>query len=55
MVKELIAKGANVNAADAGGWTPLILAAYHGQATTVESLIAAGADVNARTKKTPPL
>lgn len=44
MVEPLIAAGADINAHDRRGFTPLILAAYSGHAATVEALIAAGAD-----------
>ena len=54
----LIATGANVNDADAGGWTALHFAAHEfvkcgdrkGQSACVRLLIAHGANVNARTK-----
>ena len=37
-----------MNAKDVYGWTPLSRAAYHGHKEIVELLIAAGADVNAK-------
>jgi ankyrin repeat protein len=43
-----LAAGEDVNARGADGTTPLIWAAYHGDAELVSKLIAAGADVNAR-------
>jgi ankyrin repeat protein len=47
-VKEIIDAGADVNAKDALGRTPLHLAAFHGQTEIIDLLIAHGADVNAR-------
>lgn len=48
VVKLLLAGGADVNAADASGVTPLILAASSGQKDLVELLLARGAAVNAK-------
>lgn len=47
-VEALLAKGAEVNAKDKGGWTPLHSAAYYGKKDVAEFLLAKGADVNAR-------
>ncbi len=49
-VKELLASGADVNAQDQRGWTPLMHASksLKANAEVVRTLIAAGADVNAR-------
>ncbi len=44
MIAPLVKAGVNLNATDARGFTPLILAAYNGQAATVDALIDAGAD-----------
>ena len=44
--KKLIAQGADVNAEDKSGWTPLTIAASKGQAGVIEVLLANGADVN---------
>lgn len=51
MVAPLLAAGANVNARDNSGQTPLFLAAGSGgeNQTVVAALLAKGADVNART------
>lgn len=49
-VKQLIADGANVNAANAQGRTALMTASYFGNARIVELLLAAGVDVNAKDK-----
>jgi cytohesin len=51
----LIDKGANVNAKDAWGGTPLHKAAANGKKEVAELLIAAGADVNAKTNNDTPL
>jgi len=45
-VKQHLAAGADVNAKDDNGWTPLHEAAWHGRKEIVELLIANGADVN---------
>ena len=47
-VKEFLAAGADVNAKDWMGWTPLHEAADGGHKDVVELLIAEGADVNAK-------
>jgi hypothetical protein len=49
-VKTLIAAGANVNAKDARGLTPLMfsVATDHGDINVLKTLVTAGADVNAR-------
>jgi len=44
----LIAKGADINAKDEYGWTPLHYAAIKGQKEVVELLIAKGADINSK-------
>ncbi|GLC49139.1 hypothetical protein PLESTB_000186600 [Pleodorina starrii] len=49
-VQQLISHGADVNAPDNNGWTPLHTAAYHGQEEIVRILLAANANVNARNK-----
>lgn len=48
-VKQLITEGANVNAADTTGITPLHSAAVGDHIAVAELLIAKGADVNAKT------
>ena len=50
-VETLIAKGADVNAKDKEGMTPLHQAASNGQQEIVETLIAKGANVNAKNKE----
>ncbi len=50
-VKRLINKGADVNAEDSMGLTPLHMAAGMGRKGAVELLISKGADVNAIMKK----
>jgi ankyrin repeat protein len=47
VVRLLIAAGADVNAADLDGQTPLMKAALRGWAEVLEALLAAGADVDA--------
>ncbi|EJL31603.1 ankyrin repeat domain-containing protein [Novosphingobium sp. AP12] len=44
LIPLLVDNGADVNAYEARGFTPLILAAYNGQPEAVEALIKAGAD-----------
>ena len=46
-VRLLIARGAQVDARDEGGATPLHLAAQFGNEGVARALIAAGADINA--------
>jgi ribosomal protein L40E len=48
-VKELLEKGADPNAWDSSGWTPLHTAATRGYVNIAKLLIEYGADVNART------
>ena len=48
IIKALILAGANVDAMDIGGQTPLHYSAAYGQAAMARALLAAGADVNAR-------
>ncbi|MCC6059460.1 MAG: ankyrin repeat domain-containing protein [Thermofilum sp.] len=47
-VRELLRKGANANAKDRRGWTPLHWAAAGGHAEVARLLLERGADVNAR-------
>jgi hypothetical protein len=49
-VNQLVGRGANVNARDDYGYTPLMWAAQEGYIQTLEALIKRGADVNARDK-----
>lgn len=44
---ELIRKGAQVDAADGDGWTPLHIAACHGYRDVAELMVVKGADVDA--------
>jgi ankyrin repeat protein len=55
VVRELLNRGADVNGAQAGGFTPLHSAAYHGDREIVELLLSHGADTGKRTAdgKTP--
>lgn len=47
-VHKLINSGADVNASDHAGWTPLHFAAEYQRADVVDVLIGAGAEVNAK-------
>jgi hypothetical protein len=49
-VQALLIHGADVNARDWQGWTPLIYAAENGDITTVQTLLAQKAHVNARSE-----
>jgi ankyrin repeat protein/Tfp pilus assembly protein PilF len=49
MIRASLAYGANVNAQEKDGTTPLMAAIVNDRASTVETLLALGADVNART------
>ena len=51
MVKEWIDRGADINAKDTRGRTPLYYAARNGKLTVVEVLLEKGAEVNARCEK----
>ena len=44
MIEPLLKAGADINAYDERGFTPVILAAYNGQLATVDALIGKGAD-----------
>ena len=44
LIEPLMKAGANINAHDARGFTPLILAAYNGQSAMVDTLLAHDAD-----------
>jgi ankyrin repeat protein len=48
MVRDLIARGADINAADAEGKTPLMMAAMHDWPDVVKTLLAAGAAAKPR-------
>lgn len=47
----LLRKGADANAADDGGWTPLMLAVRASRQAAVEALLDAGADAAAQNKQ----
>lgn len=49
----LLRQGANVNAADASGWTALHMAAYHSNLGLVRLLVQSGAKQDARTIAVP--
>lgn len=49
-VNQLIAEGADINAIDRSGMTPLLLAAMWGKGEVANTLIKAGADINAKDK-----
>ena len=46
-LERALARGADVNARNNLGLTPLMMAAYHGQTEMVKALVEHGADVNA--------
>ena len=50
----LVAAGADVNAKNSHGWTPLHYAGRDGDAKEVDALTAAGADVNAKARHRAP-
>ena len=52
MVEKLLAAGANPNAAQTSGLTPLMMAAQTGNVQVVKALLAHGANVNAATTET---
>ncbi len=49
-IRSLLRAGANVNASDSKGDTPLIIAAFHGLSETVDILLEQGADLNAKNR-----
>ena len=49
VLRLLLRKGADVNAADGGGWTPLMLAVRASRQAAVQALLEAGADAAAQT------
>lgn len=51
VVRQLKEAGANINAADEDGTTPLMAASEEGQEQVVQYLLSAGAEVNAKTKQ----
>ncbi len=50
LVRECLAAGADPNARNERGWTPLQYAAWKGNAAAINALLAGGADPNARDK-----
>lgn len=51
-IDKVLAKGAKIDSSDIDGWTPLIEAVCADQPEAVSKLLARGADVNAKGKKT---
>jgi len=47
-IRALLDGGADVNAIDPNGWTPLMEAVFAGHAETIRALLARGADVNTK-------
>jgi hypothetical protein len=54
-IQSLINKGVNPNFVGGDGQTPLHAAAMYGQLNALNVLIAAGADINAQSRKIPPI
>ncbi|TDA37117.1 MAG: hypothetical protein DSO07_12820 [Thermoproteota archaeon] len=54
-VKKLLDRGADVNARDKDGWTPLHWASVHGHLDVIKLLVERGADVNASNHGWTPL
>ena len=54
IIAQLIAAGADIEAADSNGFFPLYTAAQHGRGATVSQLLAAGADPHRRLRGTGP-
>lgn len=50
LARWLLTQGADANAAQAGGWTPLLLAVREGDRDTVAALLTQGAQASARTE-----
>lgn len=50
MAKDALEKGADVNARDANGETPLMFASFYGDEALVKELISRGADVQAKSR-----
>ena len=46
-LEDILNRGADINASNPSGLTPLMVAAYHGRIEMVRALIKHGADVNA--------
>lgn len=51
LLRLLINRGADVNVADDGGWTPLMLAVRGGKLAAMQALLDAGADAEARNRQ----
>lgn len=51
VLRLLLRKGADANAADEGGWTPLMLAVRGSRVAAVEALLEAGADAAAQNQQ----
>ena len=49
-VRHLVQTGCDVNAYDKSGWTPLLMAAYHGDVEVARELIRANADVHLKVR-----
>ncbi len=55
LISSLVSQGANIEARDSYGYTPLMIAAYHGVPTTLKTLINFGANKEVQLGNTPLL
>ena len=53
VVEFLVSAGADINAINNDGWTPLIYAAREGHIEVVKFLVSVGADIHIKVRETP--